>query len=32
MILSTRDIIEQIQQGNVPEGYQKTKTGILPAD
>lgn len=24
--------IEQIECGNVPEGYQKTKAGILPAD
>lgn len=24
--------IEQIRQGNVPEGYKKTKAGILPAD
>lgn len=32
MILRTRDIIEQIRRGNVPDGYKKTKTGILPAD
>ncbi|WP_130861829.1 restriction endonuclease subunit S [Bacilliculturomica massiliensis] len=32
MILRTRDIIEQIRQGNVPEGYQKTKDGIFPTD
>lgn len=32
MILGTRDIIEQIQRGNVPDGYKKTKAGILPAD
>ena len=27
-----RDRIEQIRHGNVPEGYKKTKDGILPAD
>ena len=32
MTLRTRDIIEQIEHGNVPEGYKKTKVGILPAD
>ena len=32
MILRTRDIIEQIESGNVPEGYKKTKVGIVPAD
>ncbi len=32
MMLRTRDIIEQIESGNVPEGYKKTKVGILPAD
>ena len=32
MILRTRDKIEQIRHGNVPEGYKKTKAGILPAD
>lgn len=32
MILRTRDIIEQIRHGNVPDGYKKTKAGILPAD
>lgn len=32
MILRTRDIIEQIRRGNVPDGYKKTKAGILPAD
>ena len=32
MILRTRDIIEQIRRGNVPEGYQKTKDGIFPTD
>ena len=32
MILRTRDIIEQICRGNVPEGYQKTKDGIFPTD
>ena len=24
--------IEQIRRGEVPEGYKKTKNGILPAD
>jgi len=24
--------IEQIRHGNVPEGYKKTKAGILPSD
>ena len=24
--------IEQIRRGNVPDGYKKTKAGILPAD
>lgn len=32
MILRTRDIIEQIRRGNVPDGYKKTKAGILLAD
>ena len=32
MILKTRDIIEQIRHGNVPEGYKKTKAGVLPTD
>lgn len=32
MILRTRDIIEQIRRGNVPEGYQKIKDGIFPTD
>ena len=32
MILRTRDIIEQIRRGNVPEEYQKTKDGIFPTD
>lgn len=32
MILRTRDIIEQIRRGNVPDGYKKTKAGILPGD
>lgn len=32
MILRTRDIIEQIRYGNIPEGYKKTKAGIFPAD
>lgn len=32
MILRTRDIIEQIRRGNVPDGHKKTKAGILPAD
>ena len=32
MILRTRDKIEQIRHGNVPEGYKKTKAGILPTD
>ena len=32
MILRMRDIIEQIRRGNVPDGYKKTKAGILPAD
>ena len=32
MILRMRDIIEQIECGNVPEGYKKTKIGIFPAD
>ena len=27
-----RSKIEQIRHGNVPEGYRKTKAGILPAD
>ena len=31
MILRTRNIIEQIKRGNVPEGYKKTKAGIFPA-
>ena len=26
------DRIDQIRHGNVPEGYKKTKTGILPVD
>lgn len=32
MTLRTRHIMEQIKRGNVPEGYKKTKAGILPAD
>lgn len=32
MTLRTRDIIEQIERGNVPEEYKKTKIGIFPAD
>jgi len=31
MTLRTRHIMEQIKRGNVPEGYKKTKAGILPA-
>lgn len=32
MKLRTRDIIEQIRHGNIPDGYKKTKVGILPVD
>ncbi|ERK61192.1 MULTISPECIES: restriction endonuclease subunit S [Oscillospiraceae] len=32
MILRTRNIIEQIERGNVPEGYKITKVGIFPVD
>lgn len=32
MTSEVRDRIEQIRRGNVPDGYKKTKTGILPAD
>lgn len=32
MKLRTRDIIEQIRHGNIPDGYKKTKAGILPVD
>mgnify|MGYP004460755647 FL=1 len=32
MTLRTRHIMEQIKRGNVPDGYKKTKAGILPAD
>jgi len=32
MTPEVRDRIEQIRHGNVPEGYRKTKAGILPAD
>ena len=30
--IRNENIIEQIQRGNVPDGYKKTKAGILPAD
>ena len=32
MTPEVRDRMEQIRNGNVPEGYKKTKTGILPVD
>ena len=32
MTPKVKDIIEQIRHGNVPDGYKKTKAGILPAD
>ncbi len=32
MILRTRDRIEQIRHGNVPEGYRKTRPGIVPTE
>lgn len=32
MTPEVKERIEQIHHGNVPEGYQKTKAGILPAD
>lgn len=32
MTPEARDRIEQLRHGNVPEGYKKTKAGILPAD
>ncbi len=32
MIPELRDRIEQIRHGNVPEGYKKTKAGVLPSD
>lgn len=32
MTPEVRDKIEQIRHGIVPEGYKKTKAGILPAD
>ena len=32
MKTETKQRIEQIRHGNVPEGYKKTKAGILPAD
>lgn len=32
MKTETKQRIEQIRHGNVPEGYKKTKVGILPAD
>ena len=32
MTPEVRTKIEQIRHGNVPEGYKKTKAGILPAD
>lgn len=32
MTPEVKERIDQIQHGNVPEGYQKTKAGILPAD
>lgn len=32
MTPEVRDKIEQIRHGNVPEGYKRTKAGILPAD
>lgn len=30
MMLRTKDIIVQLQHGNVPEGYKKTKAGVMP--
>lgn len=32
MKTETKQRIDQIRHGNVPEGYKKTKAGILPAD
>lgn len=32
MTPEARDRIEQIRHGNVPDGYKKTKAGILPDD
>ena len=32
MTPEVKERIEQIRRGNVPEGYRKTKAGILPAD
>ena len=32
MILRTRDIIEQIRQGEIPKGYIRTVSGISPTD
>ena len=32
MTPEVKERIEQIRHGNVPEGYKKTKAGILPAD
>ena len=32
MTPEVRERIEQIRYGNVPDGYRKTKAGILPAD
>ena len=32
MTPEVRDRIEQLRHGNVPEGYKRTKAGILPAD
>ena len=32
MTPEVKDRIEQLRHGNVPEGYRKTKAGILPAD
>lgn len=32
MTPEVRERIEQIRHGNVPDGYRKTKAGILPAD
>ena len=32
MMPEVKDRIEQIRQGNLPEGYKKTKAGVLPVD
>ena len=32
MTPEVKERIEQIRHGNVPEGYKKTKAGIVPAD